>query len=467
MLRTTGILKRLFKPLKTFSRRQTCYPSSFSQFLYSQPATSYYKLLNGVTVATAERDTCTACIGIFIDAGSRYESKQENGIAHLFEHMAFKSTNSRDRTSLEAQMQNIGAKFKSCVTRELIIYYVECLSEDVPLATDILTDCVFNNALDPSEIEYQKKVVYAEMLEHDKDPGSVVLDYLYATAYQGTPLAQSVMGPSTNLYHFNNTTICRYLSKCFDPCRTVLASVGGVTHDQMASLANCYLGRLEPLKCLDVEAYRYTGSEVRYRDDSMPTAHVMVAVEGPCFSDADRVVMEVARFVLGGWDRSQPAGKSHPLRVARDASCCGLCDSYQAFNIVYKDCGLFGVHYVSDVMHLDDMMMLIQDEFMYLCLCVTETEVEKAKNFLITKILSETDSSFGTCMDIGKWTLYHGCRPELGAQLGAVARVTAEHVRAACYRYLYNKCPVVAAVGPTEGLMPYPRTRGSMWWLRT
>lgn len=466
MFRTTNILKRQFKPLKCYTRH-TCYPPKLSQYLANLPATSYSKLPNGITVATAKRDSCAVCVGLFIDAGSRYESKEENGIAHLFEHIAFKSTNNRDKRTLETQMEFLGTKYKCSVSRELIVYYVECLSEDVPVATDILIDCVFNNAIDATEIELQKQVVYAEMLEDDKDPGAVVLNYLHASAYQGTPLAQTVMGPSANLYSFNGHTICKYLSKCFDPCRTVLAAVGGVSHEQMATLANCYLSRLEPLKYLDVDAYRYSGSEVRYRDDSMPTAHVMMAVEGPSFCDDDRLVMEVARFVLGGWDRSQPAGESHPVRVAREASSCGLCDYYHAFNITYKDCGLFGVHFVSDVMHLDDMMMLIQDEFMYLCICVTEVEVEKAKNSLMTKMLSEMDSSLGTCMDIGRWTLYSGCRPELAAQLAALQRVTAAHVRAACYRYLYDKCPVVAAVGPTEGLMPYPRTRASMWWLRT
>lgn len=366
-----------------------------------------------------------------------------------------------------AQMACIGAKFKCSVSRELVVFHVECLCQDAPLATEILIDCVFNNALNKTDIEYQKAVVYGEMLKHDKDPGAVVEDYLHATAFQGTPLAQTVMGPSSNLYCFSDHSICKYLYKCYNPCRTVLAAVGGITHDQMVALANRYMGCVESLKFSDTEPYRYTGSEVRYRDDSMPTAHVMLAVEGPSFSDNDRLVMEVAKFLLGGWDRSQPGGEMHPVRIAREASCCNLCDSYQAFSIAYKDCGLFGVHFVSGVMQLDDMMMLIQDEFMYICLCVTETEVERAKNFLKTKILSYTDSVLGTCMDIGKWTLYYGCRPTLLNQILAVERITVEQVRATCYRYLYNKCPVVSAIGPLEGLPEYPRTRASMWWLRT
>lgn len=157
----------------------------------------------------------------------------------------------------------------------------------------------------------------------------------------------------------------------------------------------------------------------------------------------------------------------HPLRVAREASCCGLCGSYQTFSIAYKDCGLFGVHFVSGVMHLDDMMALIQDELMYLCQCVTEPEVQRAKNFLKTKFLSEIENALGTCMDIGKWTLYHGCRPTLLDQIRAVERITVSQVRDTRYHYVYNKCPVVSAIGPLEGLLEYGRIRGSMWSLKT
>ncbi|KAH9638340.1 hypothetical protein HF086_006520 [Spodoptera exigua] len=464
MLKLNNILKKVWIPVK--SRCYSAYPTSFTHYLQNLPTTQYTTLSNGLTVVSEQRESYNACIGLFIDAGSRYESNVENGIAHFFEHIAFKGTNGRSKLDLQAQMASLGAKYKCITTRELIVYYVECLSQDTPLATDILTDCVFNNSLDQCEIEHQKKTVYSEMIDHDKDPGKVVFDYLHASAFQGTPLAQTVMGPSSNLHNFTDCTVCRYLSKCFDPCRTVLAAVGGIKHEQIVSLAASYLCDLEPLKCIDMDAYRYTGSDVRFRDDSMPTAHVVIAVEGPSFSDDDRLTMEVARFIMGGWDRSQPGGVNHPARLARTISQGNLCDSYQAFNLSYKDCGLFGVHFVADTMNQDDIMMSIQEEFMYLAMCVTEPEVERAKNFLKTKILSETESSLGTCMDIGRCTLYYGCRPSLLQKMQAVDSITVDHVRRACYQYLFDKCPVVAAVGPTEGLLEYPRIRSYMYWSR-
>uniref|UniRef100_A0A2A4K0M0 Peptidase M16 N-terminal domain-containing protein n=1 Tax=Heliothis virescens TaxID=7102 RepID=A0A2A4K0M0_HELVI len=459
------LLTCAWKPLKSFTRQHS-YPAPFIHYLQNLPSTLYSKLMNGLTVVTEERECYNTCIGLFMDAGSRYESNFENGIAHFFEHIAFKGTNARTRQDLEAQMECLGARFKCLTTRELVVYSVECLCQDTPLAVDILADCVFNNSFNPNEIEYQKRTVYAEMIEHDKNPRKLLFDYLHSSAFQGTPLGQSVMGPSSNLYNFTDVTICRYLSKCFDPCRTVLAAVGGIKHEQVVALANCYLNKLEPLKCIDMDAYRYSGSDVRYRDDSMPTAHVVIAVEGPCLCDDDKIVMDIAQYIIGGWDRSQPGGQSHPVRVAREASIHNMCDAYQAFNITYKDCGLFGVHFISKIMSQEDMMALIQDEFMYLSTCVTNSEVERAKCFLKAKILSETESSHGTCMEIGRWTLYYGCRPSLLQQMNAIDRISVAHVRSICNKYFYNRCPVVVAIGPTEALSEYNRIRSNMWWLR-
>lgn len=304
------------------------------------------------------------------------------------------------------------------------------------------------------------------MLEHDSDPQELLSDYLHQTAFQGTPLAYSVMGQSSNLYNFSECTVSRYVDRLFDPSRVVMVAVGGVKHEQVLCLANSYVGCLEPTKCLDIDEYRFTGSEIRYRDDSMPAANVAIAVEGPCLCDSDNVAMEVAASVVGGWDRSQPGGKDHPIRVARAASSGNFCDSYKAFNIVYKDTGLWGVQFMTQSLKLEDMLYTIQDEWMRLCTIITDKELERAKRQLKAKLLSKTESCRGTCHDIGRWMLYNGYRPALWEQMDNIDHVNARDLRQICEKYIYDRCPAVAAVGCTEGLPEYTRIRAGMYWLR-
>ncbi|CAB3226303.1 unnamed protein product [Arctia plantaginis] len=467
MIKSFKLLYRSWQPLK-ISVRNRPYPVSFTQFLQNNvDTTQYSKLQNGLTIATEERPgTPNACIGIYIDAGSRYESPHENGIAHFFEHMAFKGTKNRERATLEAEMAAIGATFRAFTTREMVCYYVMCLTEHVPIALDLLSDCVFNNALSKCEIECQKRVVYAEMLEHDKDTNKLLYDFLHNAAFQGTPLERTTMGPSSNLYNFNIDTLFGYLNRCFSPSRTVLAAVGSIKHEQILSLANCYLNNIEPCKAVDYDVYRYTSSEIRYRDDSMPAGNVVMAFEGPCFCEDDNIVMQIARYAVGGWDRSQISGPNLPNRLARFASPAPQCDSYKCFNINYKDTGLWGVQFLSDVHSLDDMSNSIFDDLMYLCTIITEEEVARAKRFFKAKYLSVMQSSAKNCHDVGRWTLYNGHRPSLLETITAIDRVRAKDVHEVCSRYIYSKCPTVAAIGRIEGLMEYSRFCSGTYWLR-
>ncbi|KAL0851857.1 hypothetical protein ABMA28_000153 [Loxostege sticticalis] len=465
MLKTPKLLNKIWCPLKS-SVRNYPYPVNFYNFLKNQPMTRCSVLDNGLTVATEQRECYNACVGIYINAGSRYESMFENGIAHFFEHIAFKGTKARTKTCLEDQMSSIGAHFNCFTTREMVAYYAECLCEDLPLVVDILADCVFNNCYSAPDIEQQKCTVYLEMLEHDRDHNALLSDYLHSTAFQGTPLAQTVMGPSGNLYNFSDGTVSRYLERLFDPTRSVLVAVGGVKHEQMLCLAQCYLSKLKPNKCFDTGEYRFTGSEVRYRDDSMPVANVACAFEGPSFCDPDNVVMNVAAAVIGGWDRSQPGGQDHPTPTARAASINLFCDSYKAFNINYKDTGLWGVQFMGPTLKLEDMLYTIQDQWMRLCTVITDPELERAKREVKTKLLSKTESCRGTCHEIGRWLLYNGYRPPLYERLQDIDKVRAKDVREVCDKYIYDRCPAVAAIGQTEGLPDYTRIRAGMYWLR-
>lgn len=56
----------------------------------NQPPTRVTQIDNGIRVATEDNGAQTATVGIWIDAGSRYENEENNGVAHFLEHMAFK-----------------------------------------------------------------------------------------------------------------------------------------------------------------------------------------------------------------------------------------------------------------------------------------------------------------------------------------------------------------------------------------
>ncbi|XP_010777463.1 mitochondrial-processing peptidase subunit beta-like [Notothenia coriiceps] len=83
--------------LKTFSSNRLT-PGSHrllstqaaQQVALNVPETKVTTLENGLRVSSEDAGLTTCTVGLWIDAGSRYENARNNGTAHFLEHMAFK-----------------------------------------------------------------------------------------------------------------------------------------------------------------------------------------------------------------------------------------------------------------------------------------------------------------------------------------------------------------------------------------
>lgn len=177
-----------------------------------------------------------------------------------------------------------------------------------------------------------------------------------------------------------------------------------------------------------------TGADVRVRDDSMPFAHVAIAVEGCGWTNPDNIPLMIANTLIGSWDRTLGGGPHNSSNLAMYCSKSNLCSSFQAFNTCYKvtmvqfyfrfdqqvygatiskisqDTGLWGVYFVTDRMKQDDMIFNIQNEWMRLCTSITDFEVERAKNLLRTNMMLQLDGTTPICEDIGRQMLCYGRR---------------------------------------------------------
>merc|ERR1712128_418922 len=215
--------------------------------------------------------------------GSRYETAKNNGVAHFLEHMAFKGTKNRTQTGLEMEVENMGAHLNAYTSREQTVFYAKCLAGDLESAVEILSDILTNSTFGEQEIERERGVILREMQEVEMNLQEVVFDHLHAVAYQGTPLGRTILGPAKNIKSISRDDIVQYINTHYLGPRMVLAGSGGINHDALCELATKHFGKITDKYDAEVPldmAMRYTGADVRCRDDSMPLAHVAVAVEG-------------------------------------------------------------------------------------------------------------------------------------------------------------------------------------------
>merc|ERR1712083_826744 len=424
---------------------------------------------NGMRVASEDSGAPTATVGLWIDTGSRYETAANNGVAHFLEHMAFKGTSKRTQTGLELEVENMGAHLNAYTSREQTVFYAKLLSSDLPHMIELLADVLLNSRLDEPEIERERGVILREMQEVEMNLQEVVFDHLHAVAYQGTPLGRTILGPAKNIKSISRDDLVHYIQTHYKGPRMVLAGAGGVDHGKLCELAEKNFGKIGvdvPHEApIDMHC-RYTGSDVRVRDDTMPLAHVAIAVEGCGWTNPDNIPLMVANTLIGNWDRAMGGGANNSSPLAQYCAELGIAHSFQSFNTCYKDTGLWGIYFVTDKLNQEAMMFNIQNEWMRLATSVTDFEVNRAKNLLKTNMLLQLDGTTPICEDIGRQMLCYGRRMpqhELEARIDAV---DAALVKETCYKYIYDRCPAIAAVGPIENLPDYNRVRSGMYWLR-
>ncbi|KAF6313718.1 ubiquinol-cytochrome c reductase core protein 1 [Rhinolophus ferrumequinum] len=360
--------------------------ATFAQALQSVPETQVSQLDNGLRVASEQSSHATCTVGVWIDVGSRYETEKNNGAGYFVEHLAFKGTKNRPGSALEKEVESMGAHLNAYSTREHTAYYIKALAQDLPKAVELLADIVQNCSLEDSQIEKGRDVILRELQENDASMRDVVFDYLHATAFQGTPLAQAVEGPSENVRKLSRADLTEYLGQHYKAPRMVLAAAGGVEHRQLVDLAQKHFGSVSGTYAEDavpaLAPCRFTGSQICHRDDALPLAHVAIAVEGPGWANPDNVTLQVANAIIGHYDCTYGGGVHMSSPLASVAVANKLCQSFQTFNICYAETGLLGAHFVCDRMSVDDMIFFLQGQWMRLCTSATESEVLRGKNIL-------------------------------------------------------------------------------------
>jgi processing peptidase subunit beta len=438
--------------------------------LNPSPLTEVTTLPNGLTVATESQPHAqTATVGIWIDAGSRAETEKTNGVAHFLEHMAFKGTKRRSQHALELEVENLGAHLNAYTSREQTVYYAKSFRKDVPTAVDILSDILQNSKLETGAIERERDVILREQQEVDKQLEEVVFDHLHAVAFQGHDLGRTILGPKKNILSINRDDLASYINTNYTADRMVLVGAGGVTHSELVDLASKHFSKLPvspnpiPLGRLSHPRTSFVGSEVRIRDDDMPTANIAIAVEGAGWSSPDYYPMMVMQSIFGNWDRSLGLSSLTSSRLSHIVSSHNLANSFMSFSTSYSDTGLWGIYLVSEnLMNLDDLVHFTLKEWTRMSMGPTSVEVERAKSQVKASLLLSLDGTTAVAEDIGRQLVTTGRRFTPQQIESAIDAVTVDDIKRVAQKYLWDKDIAMAAVGSIDGLLDYSRIRNDM-----
>lgn len=411
------------------------------------PKAEFSKLENGLKIASIDKQGLTARVGLFVSAGSRFETAANFGVSHMVSLMGFTSTAHLSHLRTVKTLEQLGANNTTFVKagREETVYQVDVQREYVPLAIPLIIGNVLFPRLLPWEVKAAAKKVATARKELEESPDAMVSELLHKAAYCNNTLGLSPVATDRSLAYFKPETIRSFLLDHFAPERMVLVGVN-VAHSELSKWAMRSFADYNaiPLKPRPETKAAYTGGDLRL-DGKSAFAHVAIAFESVPWGQQDLAPITLLQTILGGGSAvSNTIGSGLTSRLSTQIlKQSPYVESVSAFNTSYSDSGLFGVYSVSHPEKAGDVAKSVAKTLAGLT-TVSKDELSKAKATLKGKLLRQADDDTELLQDLGQQLLLSGRYGSPTEFAKIIDGVTEAQVSAAAKKLLSSKLTLAA-----------------------
>ncbi len=406
------------------------------------------RLANGLTVASDSMPGVeSVSIGVFVGVGTRNETLEVNGVAHLLEHMAFKGTARRSARAIAEEIEAVGGHLNAWTGRETTAYYARVLAADVPLALDILADILQNSAFDPEELARERQVVLQEIGLAEDTPDDIVFDLFQETAFPEQPLGWPVLGRAEVVGDLGRDALTAYLKGEYGADRMVLSAAGRIEHAALVALAERHLGGLKPLGEAKPVAARYVGGELR-SERELEQVHLVLGFPGVSAHDPDFYAANLLSTLVGGGMSSRLFQEVREKR--------GLVYSIYSFLSHFQDGGLFSIYAGTGESEAAELLPIVADELGKVATKVDAAEIQRARAQARAGILMARESTSARAEALANQILTYGRPLPTEEILTAIERVDEAAVERLAARLFTGK-PTLTALGPIGRVEPYAR----------
>ena len=401
-------------------------------------------LKSGISVVT---DTMphleTASLGVWVNSGSRDERREEHGISHFLEHMAFKGTKRRSARQIVEEIEAVGGDLNAATSAESTAYYARILKADVPLALDVLADILSEPAFDGDELLREQNVIIQEIGAVADTPDDLIFEHLQIIAFPDQPLGRSILGTAKTVRSFDEGRLRDYLAKHYRAPDIVIAAAGAVDHAAVvAEVEKRFAGFTGPASSTPEPARFGGGAHVEKRE--LEQVHIALALPGVAQNDPALYSLQMFNNILGG------GMSSRLFQEAREKR--GLCYSIYSFHAAYSDAGMFGLYAGTDAADTSELMRLIVEEIASAAETISEAEVARAKAQMKAGMLMALESSGERIGQLARQMIAWGRPIPLAELVEKVEAVTVDSARAAGRALIHRGKPAIAVIGLGSGL---------------
>ena len=189
-----------------------------------------HTLNNGIRIVHKEvKSTKIVHCGFILNIGSRDENDNQQGLAHFWEHMAFKGTSKRKAFHIINRLESVGGELNAYTTKEKICFYASVLDNYFEKALELLTDITFDSIFPEKQIEKERGVILEEMAMYHDAPEDAIQDEFDNLVFKGHPLGNNILGTAESVRSFRRQHFKQFVSENINTGQLIFSVVGNIS----------------------------------------------------------------------------------------------------------------------------------------------------------------------------------------------------------------------------------------------
>ena len=315
-----------------------------------------YQYPNGIRLVHRQTGSPVAHLSVAVNAGSRDEKPEEQGMAHFIEHLIFKGTSYRSARQVLDRIENVGADLNAFTTKEETTVYASFLSEHYGRTLELFSDILFNSTFPEEEMQKERDVVIDEINSYKDSPMEWINDEFDTLIFGDHPLGKNILGTPSHLKKFSREQILGFTRRLYFTNQLVISSVGDICFSRLVKLTGKYFGA-QPAS--EGQPERFSPPEYKKLDISRKfskhQSHIVLGNRAYSYHNKERYTLALITNMLGG-----PAMNSVLNLELREKH--GIAYNLESNYQPLSDTGIFTIYLGTDARMVDKAISLVMKE---------------------------------------------------------------------------------------------------------
>lgn len=411
-----------------------------------------FTLDNGIrAILVPIQEVASVTAMVMVGAGSRYETKKNNGVSHFLEHMAFKGTEKRP-TALEiaTSIDGKGAESNAFTGKEATAYYIKSAATHLDFSLDVLSDVLLHSKFDKEEIDRERHVIIEEINMYEDLPMRKIGDDFEALLYGDTPLGWDIAGVKDIILNMQRDDFVSYMSSLYSADNMIVVVSGRMDVEKTKDKITEYFSGFRKFETRkwDKVTESQDKSQVFLRSKKTEQAHFALGFRTLGLLDSenakDRYPLSILSAILGGGMSSR---LFYEVRERR-----GLAYYVRAYDEQYFDAGYLASFAGVQPTKIDEAIKVVVDEYHKLenNSEITQKELVKAKEYTKGHFVMDLEDTKSIAVYYGMKELLERKEANPDDILKKIDMVTLDEVNAMIKKYFKMQTLNLALIGDFE-----------------